>query len=318
MTRTAIIGCGVSGSYLYRMLSRYRPDIQVDIYAIPVNTQCKIRPCGWIVSYPEFKKLGDGPGMDFEQFVMGRFSEIEIDGKRIPAENAVINKPLMIEKLLGDTSLIYDTPDVSKYDRIIDATGKRTYFLPRPNDEYVTIYQMRALDNSQSYPRLNVHWDRYCKDMLYLIPLGDGTLHIGHGSLITSEMSKNEIARYISGKKIVCSCVSTLWFGGPNFPLVRDKFIAIGESAGTVDPLSGMGITPAMDTARTLVEHWDNPLEYQRRIKHKYAFMARLKRARDGEISLMRLFNIAISVSKEYSLVGFRPGIYTTFKKLTA
>jgi flavin-dependent dehydrogenase len=317
LQKTAIIGAGVSGSYLYRVLREQRPDILADIYTVPVNTKCQARPCGWIVSYPEFKRLGKNLEIDFEQFISGRFKQGEIDGKVIPADNVVINKPVLIQKLLEGSDPIFKPPDMSKYDRIIDATGKRVYLPPRPADKYVTIHQMRLLDESCTYPSINIRWDKDHKDMLYIIPVGDGTVHIGYGSLIAPEKWLEELHKYIKDKKVICSCTSALWFGGPTFPLVQGKFIALGESAGLVETCSGMGITPAMDSAAALVACWDKPAGYERYIKKKYSFMSRLKRARDGEPWASRFFDVALSVKNEYSLLGFRPGIATVLRKLS-
>ena len=317
MNRTAIIGNGIGGAYLYRMLRERRPDIEVDIYTTPVSSKCKTRACGWIVNYSRLKELGASLNFDFEPFITGRFGQIEIDGVRMPADNVVIDKPAVLKKLPGDASPIYNTPDISAYERIIDATGRRIYLPPRPDNEYVKIHQVRLIDNSRSYPSIGVHWDKSDKDMLYMIPVGDGTLHIGYSSIASPENSRNELKKYIKDKEVLCSCVSTLWFGGPTFPVVNGKFIAIGESAGLVDPLSGMGITPAMDSARALVEFWDNPAGYQRYIERKYSFMSRLKKARDGEPSPLMLLDILLSLRSEYALLGFRPGIRMAYNKLS-
>lgn len=317
MPKIAIIGAGVSGAYFYRMLKERRPDIRVDIFTQTVNNQCHMRSCGWVVSYPVYQSLGKNLNIDLERFIFSKFRQIEIDGKVIGADNAVINKPALIEKFLEGAALRFDTCDTDKYDRIIDATGKRVYFPPVPADKYVTIHQVRIADDARSFPAIAVRWDRNNKDMMYMIPVGDGTGHIGFGSLVAPEKSREELQKYIAGKKIVCGCSSNLWFGGPVFPLVRDKFIAVGESAGLVDPLSGMGITPAMDSAAALVKYWDSPAEYERYVKIKYSFMSRLIKARDGEPWPLRLYDLMFALKNEYTLLGFRPGMDTAMRKLS-
>jgi flavin-dependent dehydrogenase len=317
LQKIAIIGAGVSGACLYRMLQVHRPEIKADIYAIPMATRCRTRSCGWGVSYPVFKKMGENLKIDLEQFIYYRFRQIDFDGKVIPADNAVIDKPGLIQKLLEGSNPIFDPPDISKYDRVIDATGKRIYLPPRPDDKYVTIHQVRVFDASRSCPGIRVRWDKDNKDMLYIIPVGDGTVHIGYGSVIAPEKSLVELNKYTTGKKEICRCTSDLWFGGPTLPLVQGKFIAVGESAGLVEPCSGMGITPAMDSAAALVTRWDNPAAYEHYIKNKYSFMSRLKRARDGEPWVSRLFDVALSVKNEYTLLGFRPGIGTALRKFS-
>ena len=45
-----------------------------------------------------------------------------------------------------------------------------------------------------------------------------------------------------------------------------------------VEPLTGFGITPAMDSARLMIESWDDPVSYEREILSRYSYMVRLVR----------------------------------------
>lgn len=45
-----------------------------------------------------------------------------------------------------------------------------------------------------------------------------------------------------------------------------------------MEPLTGIGITPAMDSARLMVENWDDSVSYERELLSRYSYMVRQAR----------------------------------------
>jgi len=309
--RVAIVGAGVAGSYLYKSLQN--AGVYADIYDKPKNTSCGQSPCGWLVSYQEFAKLSQVLGIDFRDYILGRFTFMEVQGKRLPADTATIDKPRLIRDLLAGTVVRYDMPDVNEYDRIIDATAKRVYLSSGEFNHTVAIHQVRYRNNGDSCD-IPVGVIGHGQSLEYLIPLGDGTTHAGYGSI--SGTTAEEIKRLIAGKSVLCSCVGHLWVGGPMFPVVEGRFVGVGESIGLVDPLSGMGITPAMDSARALAQYWRNLNGYENYIMSKYHYMVRRSKAMSTQSMFRKAPELILSYREGARLTGFKVGSMGIFKLL--
>ncbi len=300
--RTAIIGTGIGGSYLCNLLQKKHSDVQIDMYSIMKKTKCSIRPCGWLVNYHEFMKLGRELDMDFSQYVLEKFDFMEIQGQRLSADVAAIDKPLLIRTLLGEVEVMYDIPDIAEYDKVVDATGIRAYLPPRRDGIVVKIHQARFENRDYQCPEGFIDFEHV--RLGYVIPLGDGTNHVGFGTITGFEKAKE----LVSDDKALCECTSSLWMGGSSFPVVHGKICGIGESIGLVDPLSGAGIIPAMDSARALVQYWDDLQKYEDYIRHHYKFMARRARVLRSNNLIVKVFNLVLSHRKSSKLIGFSVG----------
>ena len=302
--KTAIVGAGIGGSYLYRLLKQRRQNVTVDIFSIKSKTACLIRPCGWLINYPEMIKLIKEVGMNLDQYVLKRFSTVLVFGKHIPASIATIDKPRLIKDFLSGAEVEYSVPDVSQYDRVIDATGRRAFLPKRDERLLVKVNQARCEGNGREFPEYIV--DNF-HGLGYFIPLGN-TTHIGYGSIKNS--GTEEISALLAGRTIICSCTSDLWMGGPIFPVIYGKFCGIGESIGLVDPLTGAGIIPAMFSARALIDYWYDLKGYEEYIKHTYGNLSRGAVALRSNNPVVKAFNLALSCRESSKLVGLNVGIF--------
>lgn len=271
-----------------------------------MDATCKIRPCGWGVNYPDFIKLGKTAGLDFDKFVLNRFNKVTINKREFKSDIALIDKPSLLHELIGKEEPIYTPPDISKYDRIIDATGIGAYLPPRPPGIVLEAHQVRCIDGDHKSMQGFTNWSN---EIAYIFPIGDGTVHIGYGLINKSYRPPDEIMKLMNGTKIICQCNATLWYSGPILPVIHDNVIGVGESIGLVDPMSGMGIIPAMDSARALAEYWYKPDRYEHYIERKYKYMARLTKARDKGAFVQRFFNVALAYRDECYLLGIKPGL---------
>jgi len=309
--RIAIVGDGVSGGYLYRLLKQKFAEDDIEVFGKKNGTACLIRSCGWLVNYPLFLKMGEEVNIDFNRYVTGRFSAMLLQDKKIPANVATINKPLLVEELLEGTRVEYSFPDMSNYDRVIDATGRRM-LLPsiESNDNEISwIYQCRHTGNEHSIPE--GYFGRSCI-LDYSIPLGDGTTHSGFGVFNDNIKTRKAFSKLSTNENVKCSCISSLWLGGIRLPILNNKVIGIGESIGLVDPISGFGIIPAMDSALALVKYWYNLNGYEKYIKSEYSYMQREAVALRSNSRIVSIFKLVLSGGKSARLIG----INTTVRDL--
>lgn len=302
--KTAIVGNGVGGGYLYRLLKQRFPEDEIEVFGKKNGTSCLIRPCGWLINYPLFLKLGEEANIDFDRYVMKRFNRMILQSKEIPSDVASIDKPLLIQGLFKGVRVKYSKPDISQYDRVIDATGKRVFLPKRDERLLVKVYQARCEGNVKEFPEAIV--DNF-HGLGYLIPLGNNSTHIGYGSI--KDNNSKEILALLAGRTILCSCTSELWMGGPIFPVTFGKFCGIGESIGLVDPLSGVGIIPAMFSARALVDYWYDLKGYEEYIKHTYGYLSRGAIVLRSNNPVVKAFNLILSCRESSKLAGFNVGI---------
>jgi flavin-dependent dehydrogenase len=208
---------------------------------------------------------------------MKKYDRVIIEGIELKADLAVIDKPLLIERMLdGERPAILES-QLGQYDRVIDATGQRVY-LPSYSARTVSTIELRAKVSSPMLPTA------FLSDgggYSWLIPLNNGEAHLGSLSPRGIDESQREIGKLqeeIDVGSTLCACQGQIWVSGPIRPFKRGNIWGLGESIGLVEPLTGIGITPAMDSARLMIENWDDALRYEREILSRYYYMVRLAR----------------------------------------
>jgi flavin-dependent dehydrogenase len=280
----AIIGAGITGAYLYRLL--HRKGQRACVYSKQPGTLCGIDPCGWGTS-PEFTELVSASGLNPSLYVLSSSDYVMMHGFRIKASLMTIDKPRLIRDLLQGAEVSYSQPMQGMYDRIIDATGAVRRFLPPVEDDVlVNCVQFRIKtdefrSNEISLGRIGYAW---------CFPLAENTYHIGCGSLLFEPLTiLRELGwmRSVPQGDIVCSCGGAIRLTGPEHsqPFISafdgHEVWGVGESIGCVAPLVGDGIVSGMKSAKILVEHWNDPFQYAKAIKKEFRWMGRERKAID-------------------------------------
>jgi len=272
MFKVAIMGCGPGGAYLYRLLSLKRPDIQVDVFDIQNHrTACRIKPCGWAVNYSPFAKLCRDVDIDPSQVIIGVYDSTLLNDKiKARADIAIINKPALLRRLMSGEPRTGG--NLTTYDRIIDATGRREY-LPSVDANRAVAYQVRCEVNGIHRPTAWMFRD----SVAWAFPLRKGEAHIGAASIIAENAAKilSNIQTHLNIRRVICSCSGSLACSGPLKPFTSANVWGLGESIGLVDPFTGAGIIQAMDSARLIYEHWDDSEGYEQSILDKYGYMGK-------------------------------------------
>ena len=273
----AIMGCGPSGSYLYRLLKQRRPEVKADLFNIKPDTKCGVKSCGWGVNFSIFANLCYEAGLDPNRYVLTLYHKAVVEDMPIKANLAVINKPLFIEHMISGTK-IQAPPPVREYDRIIDATSSRAYLGCACEtfhyDAVETRVRLRRPIPPTGFINTNGGYS-------WVIPLGDSTAHLGSLSTWGRQEVEREIEktkRRIDVGSTICECSASIWCAGLATPFTKGNVWGLGESIGLVDPVTGVGITLAMDSARMMIENWDDPVNYEREILSRYSYMMRQAR----------------------------------------
>lgn len=281
--KIAIAGAGISGAYLYRLLSDQGfGDVAVFEREEPHKTGCGISPCAWGTSLG-FEQFLEHAGLDPAKYILQRFDHIAMDEMRIEAFALTFNKPLLISDLLQGATVERSPVNIAEYDRVIDATGVSRAYLPGIKNDIIlpcVQYLVRSplpLELRIRISRIGYAWS---------FPLSGSTYHTGAGSLVVEphKMLKNFNWFEPDDKsQVLCGCTSRVRLTAPrgSRPYIFQNVWGVGESIGCVAPLAGEGIIPGMKSAQILVENWNDPRAYERAILKEFTWMEGERRVID-------------------------------------
>ncbi len=225
---------------------------------------------------------------------------------------SVIDKPLLIKRMLGKKRPGIPEAQLGQYDRIIDATGQRVY-LPSYSPHSIGAIEIRTKVSS---PMLPTAFTNDNGGYTWLIPLNNGEAHLGSFSPQGIDEAKREAGKLqaeINAGPTICVCQERIWTSGPILPFTQGNIWGLGQSIGLVDPVIGAGIIPAMDSARMMVENWDNLAAYQKQVSQTYNCMSReariVKCLADGRMP-------RISDTPSLRKAAHQTGIYPDFVQI--
>jgi len=293
----AIMGCGPGGAYLYRLLRLKKPLVQISVFDAAQSNNCGVKGCAWGVSWVHFSAFCTEVGLKPERYALGLYDHGFINGQRLTANIAIIDKPLFIKDLLGGTiPLDYSNANPDEFGRIVDATGtSRAYLSPRPELPLVATLQIKVNASPVLFPEVHTMKGG---GYTWIFPIGSAQAHIGALSPRGPDAAKealNELRSRLGGLEIVCTCRGQIRCHGPVRPFIEGRVWGLGEAIGLVDPVAGAGIVQAIDSARMMSENWDNPVRYERQVWRTFSYMATEARAANslasgGKPSLKVLF----------------------------
>jgi len=249
----AIVGAGIAGSSMFRMLSE-KTGVRVDLFGIRENQACGIHPCAWMTHGRTFRETMRAFHMPADPYIVRHFDRLDYDGYPVHCDLDTLRKPRLLQDLQGGTHVRYDPVNVDAYDVVVDCTGAARAILPPGRDDLMTpTLQYRVKRNSSTVndtiPRIRFVRAGYA----WSFPLDSINLHIGVGSLWEDLPTSLDRAGYLrKDDTILCECRSAVRVGTPRamLPFQKGNIWGAGESIGTVSPLVGDGIVPSMQCAR--------------------------------------------------------------------
>ncbi len=271
MPRIMIAGAGIAGSYLCRLLVKRGLSLKdIEVVDPGSATRCGIPSCGFATTRQFFtlcREVGLGP----EKYVLASPDTGYANGIKLTIKGHIfsIDKPAFIRDLL-EGAAVNSSPSGMTVERIIDATGTARAYIGKY--EHDVIYPCIQKKVEFPHPPALAEYPHHV-GYSWVIPLEGSSAHVGIGSnTYNSENMKKVVENLAEGARTICGCKGFIRGTGPIIPLVRGNVWAVGEAGGLVDPLSGVGIIPAMVSAKLLVDHWDDPKGYEAAIVRKYGW----------------------------------------------
>jgi flavin-dependent dehydrogenase len=276
--RIAIAGAGATGAYLYRVL--HNKGFKADIYDRKHHTACGLNPCAWGTSR-DFFDLVRAAGLEPEKYILRFCDRVLMDEVEIKGDLMTFDKPALVTDLLQQAEIRYEPLEISRYDRVIDATGmSRAYLPPIEEDILLPCVQRRVKTDDKLENRIKLGGIGYA----WCFPLAEHEYHVGCGSLAGDPHAALEELDWLTNKpnwEIMCACTGRVRLAGPHdsLPFVVDETAegiwGVGEAIGCVAPLAGDGIVPGMKSVQIMLRHWDDPNGYSKAILTEFEWMRR-------------------------------------------
>jgi len=300
--KIAIAGMGVSGSLLFRLLSKagYK---DIDCYDVKQKTACKIAPCAFGVYRKPFLALLKLVRLNPEKYIVNSFDEIYVDGVIAKCDLCTIDKPRLMNDLIGEypVKILDDGEKINteNYDLIVDSTGcRRAYLPPIKNDLIIPTVQYRIKSEEYLPPRMDGGGLGYG----WIFGLGNKEYHIGLGSLKDdpAERFKKIYGDLIKKSEVICKCKSYVRLLTPRhaMPIVSGNVVGVGEASGAMIPMCGAGIITSMEAASILASNIENIPQYEKEVVSKFKYL-------DVEAELIRK-----------ALNGGKPSMWDSMKLL--
>jgi flavin-dependent dehydrogenase len=296
--KIAIVGMGVSGSYLINQLSRSHEVTGFERYP-QERFECV---CAWGTSKDYIRRFAEACDIDFDNYILheGRKVLTSVSGMRIESRACGLvsfDKHSFLEAMRQGQDVRYGSwvrseEDLKEYDLVIDATGLRV-LLPKIQSQELRIpcVQYRVKYERPPFRDFYIEVLEGMGGYLWYFPLGGKWAHVGAGDLNHNHVKAVErfFDRFGGEREKIVGRPIRLCPPRHCQPFRAGRVVGVGESIGTVFPLLGEGIIPTLECSELLVKNIDNLDKYRVRVLRKYAFYETaynfLKPIFDGEIS---------------------------------
>jgi flavin-dependent dehydrogenase len=283
--RIAIVGAGLTGSYLHRLLMQ--SGRSADLFDKVATTRCGINPCAWGTSR-DFDELVAAAGLEPSRYMLVRSNHVIMDGIEIKGHLKTFDKGRLIEDLRGTATINYGQPQVTDYDRIIDCTGVTRAILPAIDDD-LTFKCLQYRVRFDAPPRNEIRLTSI--GYAWSFPLGRNEWHIGCGSLVMNPRAVIKSTGWMDGlspqDSVICACKSRIRLTSPrhSLPFVvkrgESEVWGAGEAIGCVAPLAGDGVVPGMKCVQLLLDRWNDPSGYEKAVLREFRWMEEERRVLD-------------------------------------
>lgn len=299
----AIVGAGISGSYLGRLLEE--KGIHPTLYEQgDHDTTCRFRSCGW-GGPSRIGRYLKCAGLDLDRYFLESMESMNFDGLVANTPLCTIDKPRLIHDLRSGLTIVphrITNEEMEQYEVVVDATGiTRSLLPPCTSDLVLPTLQYRVVidqvDGKES-PGAGVYGNHIPGlGYIWVFPLGRNQYHIGAGGLAFDRYGEileqffDEMSTNCTLNRI-CSCPGLIRVASPfyaqPFTSVRrradgssQRIVGVGESIGTVSPFTGEGIIYSLESAKALADTWFDEDRYTSQILTRYGWMKKERETLD-------------------------------------
>jgi len=279
--KIAVVGTGVSGSYLVNRLSESHEVVGFE--RRPKDQFFAV--CAWGTSKYEMRRLTASTGLDFDKYILfeGKTMHVEIGDEMldIPLDGLVtFNKHQFEVDLMKGRDVRFgvraNKEQLQKegFDMIIDATGNHRELLPKiPNDAFIPCYETK-MKYKDGPPVDDFYVKPFARDSGYLwyFPLEKGCGYVGAGDFDKKQVDYVDGYNREHPGEVLKRIGRPIRFLSPGYcePFYEGNVVGVGEAIGTVFPLLGEGIIPSIQCCNILMETMPDFKKYRLKVLKHY------------------------------------------------
>jgi flavin-dependent dehydrogenase len=255
--RIAVVGAGVSGSYLGHMLQKREHDVEI-FESSRKETQWAV--CAWGASRNMLAKFSNHAGLNFDNYIFHVGKTLKMDLPNQVREYldlrglVTYNKQEWEHDLLKDLKITYGfkcTPQnfqFIEYDYVIDCTGLHRTLLPRSNEDFIIPAYEYLVENVHGMDEFYVIGYKGARGYFWYFPLDNNRGYVGAGDIDKRYAGVEEFFADHPETRVLKKIGRPIRLAPPKRmqPFSAGNVIGVGESIGCVFPMLGEGIIPSL------------------------------------------------------------------------
>ncbi|MEM0157292.1 MAG: NAD(P)/FAD-dependent oxidoreductase [Thermoplasmataceae archaeon] len=318
-----IAGSGIAGSYLARRL--FSSGIDVKLYD-PKKPGFRI-PCGYATNEVSFRKFAGLAGTDGSEYIQRRADSVILTGNDMPELHFRSTGLCTIDKNRFEADLVSPVgversraPGPGNNDILVDATGISRHYLGIAPDDY-TMHTTEYHTGSAGHTGFYFRYFPKGRGYYWEFPLENG-FHVGAGS-----DSQDLIKKSLGNPDHSAVMARDLRLKPLFHRMFQGRVIGVGESIGTVSPITGEGILPSLMCAETLYQTLSHEedleeikISYGSAVRKKFGHYGKLfsllMDARNGRLARPANITAIPAVKRDFRNFGIDLGIARVLREL--
>ena len=333
----AVVGAGVAGCYLSKMLHEKGHDVQV-FESSQMDNHWPV--CAWGASKNMLQVFSEKAGLDFDKYILHNGKVLKM---YLPHDNVEYlelkglvtydKKKWEYDLLRGievsyGTRITQDNFPASDFDYVLDCTGYHRTLLPRSKNDFVIPAYEYLVENVNDLNEFYVIGYKGARGYFWYFPLDDKRGYVGAGDIDRKYLGIKEFFEDNPSARIIRKIGRPIRLSPPKNmkPFFMRNIIGVGESIGCVFPMLGEGIIPSLLCSDIFLEVLDEGAEfdfnsYANKVLKKFGYyddvykIVRLKMS--GNLNTVKHLKLLMRMYSNMKREEQRFGFEVSFDKMT-
>ena len=333
----AVVGAGVAGCYLSKMLHEKGHDVQV-FESSQMDNHWPV--CAWGASKNMLQVFSEKAGLDFDKYILHNGKVLKM---YLPHDNVEYlelkglvtydKKKWEYDLLRGievsyGTRITQDNFPASDFDYVLDCTGYHRTLLPRSKNDFVIPAYEYLVENVNDLNEFYVIGYKGARGYFWYFPLDDKRGYVGAGDIDRKYLGIKEFFEDNPSARIIRKIGRPIRLSPPKNmkPFFMRNIIGVGESIGCVFPMLGEGIIPSLLCSDIFLEVLDEEPEfdfksYANKVLKKFGYyddvykIVRLKMS--GNLNTVKHLKLLMRMYTNMKREEQRFGFEVSFDKMT-
>jgi len=333
----AVVGAGVAGCYLSKMLHEKGHDIQV-FESSQMDNHWPV--CAWGASKNMLQVFSEKAGLDFDKYILhngkvlkmylphDNVEYLELKGLVTYDKKKWENDLLRGIEVSYGTRITQDDFPASDFDYVLDCTGYHRTLLPRSKNDFVIPAYEYLVEDVDDLNEFYVIGYKGARGYFWYFPLDHKRGYVGAGDIDRKYLGIKEFFEDNPSARIIRKIGRPIRLSPPiNMkPFFMRNIIGVGESIGCVFPMLGEGIIPSLLCSDIFLEVLDEGREfdfnsYANKVLKKFSYyddvykIVRLKMS--GNLNTVKHLKLLMRMYTNMKREEQRFGFEVSFDKMT-